>query len=107
MRISDFLGRYLDGISRVVERHSGSLSLEAYLALPEGVTHERSRQPARTDRDAGSDVLLLGLLGPDPDQYGREEDAEPAEPRLYVDPASPDDTTQWQPADTLTDPPDS
>jgi hypothetical protein len=82
MRITDFLGRYLDGIERVVERHSGSLSLEPYLALPDGVTHERARERAPTgartrrgDRDVGADVLLLGLLGPDPERYGREEEA--------------------------------
>lgn len=82
MRISDFLEPHLDGISRVIERHSGALSLEPYLALPEGVAHERSREPAHgrarakgQHDDRRPDVLLLGLLGPDAERFGREDEA--------------------------------
>jgi hypothetical protein len=82
MRITDFLGPHLDGVSRVVERHSGSLSLEPYLSLPEHITYERSRDPApRRGRSTtargtvGGEVLLLTLLGPDEARFGREDDA--------------------------------
>ena len=82
MRISDFLEAHLDGISLVIERHSGSLSLEPYLPLPEGVAYERSREPTRGQArakgqrdDHRPDVLLLGLLGPDPERFGREDEA--------------------------------
>ena len=82
MRIRDFLEAHLDGISRVIERHSGALSLEPYLPLPEGVAYERSREPTRGRArakgqrdDHRPDVLLLGLLGPDPERFGREDEA--------------------------------
>ena len=82
MRISDFLGAHLDGISLVIERHSGALSLEPYLPLPEGIAYERSREPTRGRAGAKGqrddhrpDVLLLGLLGPDPERFGREDEA--------------------------------
>ena len=82
MRIRDFLEPHLDGISLVIERHSGALSLEPYLALPEGVAYERSREPTRGRArakgqrdDHRPDALLLGLLGPDPERFGREDEA--------------------------------
>ena len=72
MRIRDFLGPYLDGISGVVECHSGSFSLQPYLSLPDGVSYERAGEERRDD---ASDVLVLGLLGPDPERYGQEDEA--------------------------------
>ena len=82
MRIIDFLAPYLDGVSLLSERHTGALSLEPYLSLPDGIHYERSREglqpsrdPVREGRDDRPDVLLLGLLGPDPERYGREDEA--------------------------------
>ena len=82
MRIRDFLEPHLDGISLVIERHSGALSLEPYLALPDGVAYERSREPTRGRArakgqrdDHRPDALLLGVLGPDPERFGREDEA--------------------------------
>ena len=54
MRIEDFLEPHLDGVSLVIERHSGALSLEPYLSLPDGVAYQRSRTDPRPGPSKGT-----------------------------------------------------
>ncbi len=77
MRIHDFLHPWLEGVTRVVESHAGSLNLTPYFQLPEGIAHER-RTPGESPSDAGGTgegVLWIGVLGPDAPRHGPEVDA--------------------------------
>ena len=82
MRIRDFLEPHLDGISRVIERHSGALSLEPYLVFPRASPmNARANRLAAgaAQRDstttANPTSSCSGCLGPDAERFGREDEA--------------------------------
>ncbi|MBA2314533.1 MAG: hypothetical protein H0V87_04020 [Chloroflexi bacterium] len=81
MRLRDLLHPHLDGISSVVECHAGSLTLEPYLQLPDGVAYARCAPDAAPERFP-ADQLPIGILGPDAGRHGDPDDAIGLIPRL-------------------------
>lgn len=78
MRLQDILHPYLDGIRLVVESHAGSISMNPYLHLPDGVEYARrgwndDARPGGRVADHGADhILELTIFGPDPIRHGQE-----------------------------------
>ncbi|MFJ3231754.1 hypothetical protein [Streptomyces sp. NPDC086787] len=76
MRLTDLLHPHLDGVTTVVDATTGTLCLEPYLHLPDGVTLTAGQRPV------GAGELVILSYGPDPALHGTEADCLAALERL-------------------------